>query len=114
MTHASIKSLFAVALVGLGALVLAACGNEVPPGAVAKVGDSEITQEEFDKWLTTAFKGQAQGGTAPVPDPPDYKKCVAAKKKVPAAEGQAKQSDAQLKKQCEQEHDSSSVRSCSS
>ncbi len=105
MTHASIKSLFAVALVGLGALVLAACGNEVPPGAVAKVGDSEITQEEFDKWLTTAFKGQAQGGTAPVPDPPDYKKCVAAKKKVPAAEGQAKQSDAQLKKQCEQEHE---------
>jgi foldase protein PrsA len=105
MTRVSIKFLFVVGLVGLGALTIAACGNEVPPGAVAKVGDSEITQEEFDKWVTTAVKGQAQGGTAVVPDPPDFKKCVANKKKAPAPEGQAKQTDTQLKKQCEQEHD---------
>jgi len=105
MTHASIKSLFALALVGLTALVVSGCGNDVPPGAVAKVGDSEITQDEFDKWLKTAVMGQAQGGTAAVPDPPDFAKCVAAKKKTPAPEGQAKPTASQLKKQCKGEYD---------
>ena len=105
MTHASIKSLFALALLGLTALVVAGCGNDVPPGAVAKVGDSEITQDEFDKWLNTAVMGQAQGGTAAVPDPPDFAKCVAAKKKTPSPEGQNKPTDSALKKQCKQEYD---------
>jgi foldase protein PrsA len=100
----SLKSLSALVLLGLSALVIASCGNEVPPGAVAKVGDSEITQDDFDKWLTTAVKGQAQGGTAVVPDPPDFPKCVAAKKKAPATESQGTPSEAQLKKQCEQEY----------
>src|SRR5918992_5681225 len=103
MTHATIKSLSAFALLGLTAMVVAGCGNDLPPGAVAKVGDSEITQDEFDKWLKTAVMGQAQGGTVAVPDPPDFTKCVSAKKKAPAPEGQDKPSDSQLKKQCEQE-----------
>jgi foldase protein PrsA len=105
MTHATIKSLSAFALLGLTALVVAGCGNDLPPGAVAKVGDSEITQAEFDKWLKTAVSGQAQGGTVAVPDPPDFTKCVSAKKKAPAPGGQDKPSDSQLKKQCEQEYD---------
>ena len=67
MTHAW-KSLLALALLGVTALVVAGCGNDVPPGAVAKVGDSEITQDEFDKWLKTAVLGQAQGAPAAVPD----------------------------------------------
>ena len=83
----------------------AACGNDVPPGAVAKVGDETITQDEFNKWLETAVKSQAQGGSAVVPDPPDYTKCVAAKKKAPAPTGQGKQTDAALKKQCKTEYD---------
>jgi foldase protein PrsA len=105
MTHASIKSLLSIAVVGLGAAVVAGCGDEIPPGAVAKVGDATITQDEFDKWLRTAVTGQAQGGQVVVPDPPDFTKCVAAKKKTPAPEGQGKQSDAALKKQCEEEYD---------
>ena len=105
MTLASIKSLLAFALVGLTALAVAGCGNDVPTGAVAKVGDSEITQDEFDKWLKTAVMGQAQGAAAAVPDPPDYAKCVAAKKKAPAPEGQSKPTDAALKKQCKAEYD---------
>jgi foldase protein PrsA len=105
MTHATIKSLSAFALLGLTALVVAGCGNDLPPGAVAKVGDSEITQAEFDKWLKTAVSGQAQGGTVAVPDPPDFTKCVSSKKKAPAPEGQDKPSDSQLKKQCKQEYD---------
>jgi foldase protein PrsA len=77
------RFLLLLALGGLSATAVAACGNDVPPNAVAKVGDETITQDEFDKWVETA----------------------AAKKKAPAPEGQDKQSDAQLKKQCETEFD---------
>jgi len=105
MKHAPIKILFAFAVAGVTALALAACGNDVPAGAVAKVGDETITQEEFDKWVKTAAMGQAQGGKAVVPDPPEFTKCVAAKKQAPAPEGQDKPSDSELKKQCETEYD---------
>jgi foldase protein PrsA len=105
MTHASLKTLFALAVTGLGAAVVAGCGNDVPPNGVAKVGDAVITQDEFDKWLRTASAGQAQGGQAAAPDPPDFNRCVAAKKKLPLPKGQEQPSDSQLKKQCEQEFD---------
>jgi foldase protein PrsA len=106
MNHAAIKSLLSAALLTLGAAAVVACGSEsVPSGSVAKVGDEEITQEEFDKWLKTAVSGQAQGGAAVVPDPPEFTKCVAEKKKAPLPKGQKQQSDAALKKQCEQEYD---------
>ncbi|MGH2741556.1 MAG: peptidyl-prolyl cis-trans isomerase [Thermoleophilaceae bacterium] len=106
MRNASIKSLLSVALLALGATVVAACGeDEVPTGSVATVGDETITQDEFDKWLRTAVSGQAQGGEAVVPDPPEFTKCVATKKKAPLPKGQKQQSDAALKKQCEQEYD---------
>jgi foldase protein PrsA len=105
MTHVSFKLLLSLAVTAVGAALIAGCGNDVPPGAVAKVGDATITQDEFDKWLGTAVKGQAQGGTVAVPDPPSYSKCVAAKKKTPSATGQGKQNDAELKKQCKGEYD---------
>jgi foldase protein PrsA len=106
MTHASIKFLLSVAVVGVGAAAVAGCGNEIPSGAVAKVGDESITQDEFDKWLKTAVSsGQAQGGAPAAPDPPEFTKCVAAKKKTPVPKGQEKPSDATLKKQCQQEYD---------
>jgi foldase protein PrsA len=103
MRHASLKTLCALAVTGLGAAVVAGCGNDVPPNAVAKVGDSVITQDEFDKWMTTAAEGQPGGG--PVPDPPDFNRCVAQKKKMPVAKGQERPSDSQLKKQCEEQFD---------
>lgn len=77
----------------------------MPSNSVAKVGDSTITKKEFDRWLTNAASGPTQGGQAAVPDPPDFKKCVAAFKKQPAPQGAGKQSDAQLKKQCRQQYD---------
>ncbi len=104
MARTTLKLL--IPLVLTGALALVACGNEVPPGAVAKVGDTEITQEQFDKWLTIATKGQAQGGSATELDAPEFEKCVAAKKKAPTPSGQGKQTDAALKKQCKTEYDS--------
>jgi foldase protein PrsA len=106
MNHASLKSLLSAALLTLGAAVVVACGSEgVPSGSVAKVGDEEITQEEFDKWVEVGLSQQAQGGPVVAPDPPEFTKCVAAKKKVPVPKGQKQQSDAALKKQCEQEYD---------
>jgi foldase protein PrsA len=106
MRHASIKIFCTLAVTGLGAAVVAGCGNDVPPNAVATVGDSVITQDEFDKWLKTASAGQtAPGGTSVAPDPPDFEKCVAAKKKQPVPKGQEQPSNSQLKKQCEQEFD---------
>ena len=104
MARITLKFLLPLALTG-AAVAIAACGNDVPPGAVAKVGDTEITQEQFDKWMAIATKGQAQGGPATELDAPEFTKCVAAKKKAPAPSGQGKQSDAALKKQCKTEYD---------
>jgi foldase protein PrsA len=104
LARITLKFLLPLALTG-AAVAIAACGNDVPPGAVAKVGDTEITQEQFDKWMAIATKGQAQGGQATELDAPEFTKCVAAKKKAPAPSGQGKQSDAALKKQCQTEYD---------
>jgi foldase protein PrsA len=100
-------SIFALATAVLGLVALSGCGNSVPAGAVAKVGDSTITQNEFDKWMNIAVKGQSQapGGAAAVPEPPDFESCVEAKKKTPVPKGQQKPSDADLKKQCKSEYD---------
>jgi foldase protein PrsA len=106
MNYASFKSLLSAAFLTLGAAAVIGCGSDsLPSGSVAKVGDEEITQEEFDKWLNTAVSGQAQGAATVVPDPPEFTKCVAAKKDAPLPKGQKQQSDAALKKQCEQEYD---------
>jgi foldase protein PrsA len=107
MTRAFTHSLLAVAAAALGLVALAGCGNSVPAGAVAKVGDSTITQEEFDKWMGIAVRGQSQqaGGAAAVPDPPDFEKCVAAKQKTPVPKGQKQPAADELKKQCKTEYD---------
>ncbi len=108
MTRAFRHSLLVVAAAVLGVVILAGCGNDVPSGAVAKVGDSTITQDEFDKWLTIAIRGQSQqqgGSAAAVPQPPDFEKCVAAKQKAPVPQGQKKPSEDALKKQCKSEYD---------
>jgi foldase protein PrsA len=105
MTRAFTKLLLPLAALVLGAAAFTGCGNDVPAGAVAKVGDSTITQDEFDKWLNTAARGNAQGGAAVVPDPPDYTKCVDAKSKTPVPKGQKKPTEDALKKQCKSEYD---------
>jgi foldase protein PrsA len=105
MTHAPIKFTLGIAAIGLSAIAITACGNDVPSGAVATVGDETISQQEFDRWYKTAAVAQAQAGQAAAPDPPDYEKCVAAKKKQPTGQGQEKPTDAQLKKQCKTEYE---------
>ena len=88
----------------------------MPSNTVAKVGDSNITKDEFDRWLKNAASGQPQGGgSAVVPDPPDFKKCIAGlKKQLATPQGAGKQSDSALKKQCRRSTTSSRTRSCSS
>jgi foldase protein PrsA len=105
LARTTLKFLIPLALLGVSIIAIAACGNDVPPNAVAKIGDETITQEEFDKWVETAVKSQAQGGQVVVPDPPDFEKCVAHKKKTAVPEGQKKPTDAELEKQCKAEYD---------
>jgi foldase protein PrsA len=101
----SVRFLAGAALVGVCSAIAAGCGNDVPTNAVAKVGDTTITKKEFQRWLDNAAKGQQQGGTAVVPDPPNYTKCVAALQKQPVPKGQSKPSADSLKKQCKTQYD---------
>ncbi|HEX2233547.1 MAG TPA: peptidyl-prolyl cis-trans isomerase [Thermoleophilaceae bacterium] len=103
MPHAHTKLACAAAV--LGAAAVAGCGNSVPSGSVAKVGDATITKAEFDKWLGSASQGAAAGGQAAAPDPPEFEKCVAAKQQQPQPQGGPKPTKAQLKKQCRDEYD---------
>jgi foldase protein PrsA len=105
MKHVSIKFTLGIALLALSAIAISACGNDVPSGAVATVGDESISQQEFDRWFKTASAAQAQGGQVAEPDPPDFEKCVAAKKKLPQPQGQDKATDSELKKQCKTEYE---------
>jgi foldase protein PrsA len=89
--------------------VVAACGG-VPGNSVAKVGDSTITKKTFDHWMgVAAHSTQPPGstGTVSVPDPPKFKKCIAAKRSTTPkpAKGQPQQTDAQLKSQCKTEYE---------
>ena len=109
MTSRKLSLLAVPAALAAGALAIAGCGNDVPPNAVAKVGDTVIKKSEFDRWLTAAARGSqppGEGGEVSVPDPPNYTKCVAAKKKQPVPEGAQKPTDQQLKDQCKAEYDS--------
>lgn len=95
------------ALVALAAVV-SGCGNDVPPNAVAKVGDTVIKRSEFDRWLNAAARGSqppGAGGQVAVPDPPNFTRCVGARKRQPVPEGTPRPTDAQLKEQCKQEYD---------
>ena len=86
------------------AAALAGCGG-VPGNAVAEVDGEAIEKSSFDHWMTVAAKSSGQPNAA-VPDSPEFTKCVATKKKTAPkpAEGQPKQTDAQLKEQCKQEY----------
>src|SRR5689334_9604972 len=97
---------------------LAACGGGgVPSDAVVKVGDTPITNKAFKHWIAVAATSGASGLTSerpPVPEPPEYKACIAHFKEVDlkeiATNPQAKKNkpltEAQLKKQCEAQYKS--------
>src|SRR3954454_20078321 len=87
------RAVAASALLSPIVLVVAGCGGGVPQNGVAPVGDRVITKEEYTHWLTAAAKGQAAqapGGATTVPDSPDFKNCIAGKKKTPVPKGTPK------------------------
>lgn len=104
-----LRTLAGVSLAGICAVAASGCGgDDVPSDAVARVGDTVITKQQFDHWYASAAQSQAQqGGPAVPPDPPNYTKCVATLKKAQPkpAKGQQAPSDADLKKQCKQSYD---------
>src|SRR4051794_7273079 len=109
------RSLALCAFFVVPALVLSACGGDVPGNSVAKVGDQSIKKATFDHWMQIAAVSQAgqanpnASGTpkAQIPDAPAFTKCVANKKTTAAkpAKGQPEPTEAQLKGQCKQEYD---------
>jgi foldase protein PrsA len=103
-----------VALLVVAVLGVSACGGGgVPGNSVATVGDETIKRDTFDHWMKIIAISQAGQGnpaaakTAKVPDSPDFKQCVADKKKTAAkpAKGQPEPTEAQLKTQCKQSYD---------
>jgi foldase protein PrsA len=86
------------------AAIVAGCGGGVPGNAVAEVDGTAIEKDTYNHWLNVAAK--SSGPDAKVPVPPDYTDCIAQAKKAAAkpAEGQPKQTDADYKKQCEQQY----------
>jgi foldase protein PrsA len=87
--------------------VLAGCGGGVPGNAVATVDGNAINKDAFNHWMNVAAKTSGQPN-ASVPDAPDFKNCIAQKRKTAPkpAKGQPKTTDGQLKDQCQQEYNS--------
>ena len=92
------------------AAVVAACGGGIPGNAVVQVGESPITKEAMDHWVKIVASSSAaatSGASKPVvPDPPTYKACIAHLRSTQPkpAKGQPKETEAQLKSQCEQQY----------
>jgi parvulin-like peptidyl-prolyl isomerase len=94
-------------------LGVSACGGGMPGNSVATVGDQTIKRGTFDHWMkiiAISQAGQANPAaakTAKVPDSPDFKQCIADKKKTAAkpAKGQPEPTEAQFKTQCKQSYD---------
>lgn len=91
---------FALVVFLVVALILVVFRGGVPDDAVASVDGNAIPIEKFNKTLVAYSTQTAEGGTPVVPDPPNYTKCIANKKKT-----SKKLSNSALKKQCEQDWD---------
>ena len=93
----------------LAVVALVGCGNSVPSDGVANVDGEVIEKQEFNHWLGAAARSQqAQPGAAPMqvalPDPPEFRKCAAAKLKQPQPPGTPKANPGQATELCKQEY----------
>lgn len=91
------------------AFTVAACGgdddsNDVPSNAVASVDGESVSKADYDRWAEiTAKSASAQGGTAVIPDPPNYTQCIAAlTRQARSVRGQRVPSESALRAQCRQ------------
>lgn len=99
-----------MALCALAAVaVVAGCGGSssasIPGNAIASVDGNAVDKGEFNHWMNIVAKSNGQANAA-VPDPPNFTKCVAAKRKTTPqpGKGQPKVTDAQLKTQCQTQY----------
>lgn len=105
MTKTSSRIVLALSAFFVLALALTACGsssNSIPSDAVAQVDGTPITKANYERWAAiTAKSAGGTGGSAVVPDPPAYTKCVAELRKTQKpVKGQPKPSTATLVAQC--------------
>ncbi len=100
--RSGVRPIAALGAVFLAAVGLAACGG-VPGDSVATVDGTSITKAAFNHWMGIAATSQVNGtGAKPViPEPPDYKACIAHLKEVDAKERKGSApSESALKSQC--------------
>jgi hypothetical protein len=107
-----VRSIAALGAVLLASGGLAACGGGIPGDAVVQVNGQAITKATYDHWfraaasaVPAALPGQKAAKPA-VPEPPAYAACVAHLKTIEPkpAKGQRPQTEAHLKRQCEQQY----------
>jgi foldase protein PrsA len=85
---------------------LSACGG-IPSNAVVQVNGNPITKATFAHWMAVAAASTSasSGGKPELPEPPDYKACIAHLQAItPTPKGQPAATQAQLKSQCEQQY----------
>jgi foldase protein PrsA len=112
------RSTLAVLAVAASAAGLTACGESIPGNAVVKVEDTSIKKDDYNHWLEVAAissasqadPAAAQSGKKPVvnlPEPPDYARCVADKKKSAPkpAKGRPATKDSEYVEQCKTEYE---------
>ena len=103
----SIRLFAALGAVLFAGVALAACGGGVSGTDVVAVdGANAISKAAFAHWMKVAASSSAGQGV--VPEPPDYKACIAKAKEVAAktAKQQKPPTEAEMKKQCEQTYKS--------
>src|SRR5215212_1689613 len=106
------RSMGALCAFFVAAALAAGCGDSIPGNSVATVDGQDITRSDFDHWMTvfaksTASQSSSGSATATVPDPPDYAKCIKAKRDAAAkTKSKARPTDKQLTNQCKQEYTS--------
>lgn len=97
----------ALGAVALSALVIASCGG-LSDSDVASIDGTTISKTTFNHWVTVAANASQDptAKAAGVPDPPNYTKCIAAKRAAAPApvKGQPDPSVAQYKTQCDQQY----------
>lgn len=91
---------FALVVTLIVVFILVVVRGGIPDDAVATVDGDPITQAAYDstaKVFASQQQPTAKGGAVVIPDPPDYTKCIANKKKTSTKKGGAEA----FKKQCE-------------
>ncbi len=106
--HHRALALLAVASAGLAVGGCGGADRDLPSNAIARVSDQVIARASFDHWLKATVGAQGSTGqraAAPVPDPPTFARCIAAKQKRRVAKGARRPTPAQLKTQCREEYE---------